>query len=160
MLCLLRPIDRWIGPNKVLNSWGGVGSVRWPLSTPFPLSEVLPLRAMRLYTDGKRALLGKSMGIEIGGAHDGRNSTWASARSTLTVLAPAPTFNPSVIRPSGATTLSVNPVDFPPHRWGAPVGNEDSHLVAMAPGFATKPVASLFFFQFTFFQFTVVRLSH
>jgi len=31
----------------------------------------------------------------------------------------------------------------------------------MAPGFATKPVASLFFFfQFTFFQFTVVRLSH
>ena len=45
------------------------------MSTPFPLSEVLPLRAMRLYTDGKRALLGKSMGIEIGGAHDGRNST-------------------------------------------------------------------------------------
>ena len=30
---------------------------------------------MRLYTDGKRAVLGKSMGIEIGGAHEGRNST-------------------------------------------------------------------------------------
>ena len=30
---------------------------------------------MRLYTDGKRTLLGKSMVIEIGGAHDGRNST-------------------------------------------------------------------------------------
>jgi hypothetical protein len=30
---------------------------------------------MRLYTDGKPTLLGKSMGIEIGGAHDGRNST-------------------------------------------------------------------------------------
>ena len=42
---------------------------------PFPLSEVLLWRAMRLYTDGKRAVLGKSMGIEIGGAHDGRNST-------------------------------------------------------------------------------------
>jgi hypothetical protein len=51
----------------------------WPLlrfqSTPFPLSEVLLERAMRLNTDGKRAVLGKSMGIEIGGAHDGRNST-------------------------------------------------------------------------------------
>ena len=44
-------------------------------STPFPLSEVLVERAMRLNTDGKRAVLGKSMGIEIGGAHDGRNST-------------------------------------------------------------------------------------
>ena len=44
-------------------------------STPFPLSEVLLERAMRLNTDGKGALLGKSMGIEIGGAHDGRNST-------------------------------------------------------------------------------------
>jgi hypothetical protein len=32
-------------------------------------------RAMRLNTDGKGAVLGKSMGIEIGGAHDGRNST-------------------------------------------------------------------------------------
>ncbi len=30
---------------------------------------------MRLYTDGKRTLLGKSEDIEIGGAHDGRNST-------------------------------------------------------------------------------------
>ena len=71
---------------------------------------------MRLYTDGKPTLLGKSMGIEIGGAHDGRNSTSASPRSKLTFLAPAPTFNPSVSRPSGATTLSVNPVDFPLHR--------------------------------------------
>ena len=44
-------------------------------STPFPLSEVLLERAMRLNTDGKGAVLGKSMGIEIGGAHDGRNST-------------------------------------------------------------------------------------
>ena len=44
-------------------------------STPFPLSEVLLERAMRLYTDGKCSVLGKSMGIEIGGAHDGRNST-------------------------------------------------------------------------------------
>ena len=44
-------------------------------STPFPISEVLLWRALRLYTDGKRAVLGKSMGIEIGGAHDGRNST-------------------------------------------------------------------------------------
>ena len=43
--------------------------------TPFPLSEVLVARAMRLYTDGKATVLGKSMGIEIGGAHDGRNST-------------------------------------------------------------------------------------
>ena len=42
---------------------------------PFPLSEVLLERAMRLYTDGKCSVLGKSMGIEIGGAHDGRNST-------------------------------------------------------------------------------------
>ena len=62
---------------------GGCGSFKavvvWPvlrlLSTPFPLSEVLLERAMRLNTDGKRAVLGKSMGIEIGGAHDGRNST-------------------------------------------------------------------------------------
>ena len=30
---------------------------------------------MRLNTDGKRAVLGKSMVSEIGGAHDGRNST-------------------------------------------------------------------------------------
>ena len=44
-------------------------------SKPFPLSEVLLERAMRLNTDGKGAVLGKSMGIEIGGAHDGRNST-------------------------------------------------------------------------------------
>jgi hypothetical protein len=44
-------------------------------STPFPLSEVLLERAMRLNTDGKCGVLGKSMGIEIGGAHDGRNST-------------------------------------------------------------------------------------
>ena len=62
---------------------GGCGSfsavVVWPVlrlqSTPFPLSEVLLERAMRLNTDGKQAVLGKSMGIEIGGAHDGRNST-------------------------------------------------------------------------------------
>ena len=45
------------------------------ISTLFPLSEVLLERAMRLNTDGKQAVLGKSMGIEIGGAHDGRNST-------------------------------------------------------------------------------------
>ena len=44
-------------------------------STPFSLSEVLLERAMRLYTDGKCSVLSKSMGIEIGGAHDGRNST-------------------------------------------------------------------------------------
>ena len=43
--------------------------------TEFSLLDLLPLRAMRLYTDGKPTLLGKSMGIEIGGAHDGRNST-------------------------------------------------------------------------------------
>ena len=43
--------------------------------TQLSLLDLLPLRAMRLYTDGKRAALGKSMGIEIGGAHDGRNST-------------------------------------------------------------------------------------
>ena len=42
---------------------------------PLQLSEVLLDKAMRLYTDGKGAVLGKSMGIEIGGAHDGRNST-------------------------------------------------------------------------------------
>ena len=71
---------------------------------------------MRLNTDDKGAVLGKSMGIEIGGAHDGRNSTRASTRSTLTFLAPAPTFNPSVNRSSGATKQSVNPVEFPPHR--------------------------------------------
>ena len=52
-----------------------VGPVLRSISTPFPLSEVLVERAMRLNTDGKRAVLGKSMGIEIGGAHDGRNST-------------------------------------------------------------------------------------
>ena len=51
------------------------GSLLRSMGTPFPLSEVLVERAMRLYTDGKRAVLGKSMGIEIGGAHDGRNST-------------------------------------------------------------------------------------
>ena len=73
----------------------------------------------------------------------------ASPRSKLTFLAPAPTFKPSVSRPSGATTLSVNPVDFPLHRWGAPAGKEVSHLVAMAPGFATKPVASFFFYLLT-----------
>jgi hypothetical protein len=33
---------------------------------------------------------------------------------------PCSTFNPSVSRPSGATALNVNPVDFPLHRWGAP----------------------------------------
>lgn len=69
--------DRWQAA-RVLQALA-IAVVAWPLlrsmSTPFPLSEVLPLRAMRLYTDGKRALLGKSMGIEIGGAHDGRNST-------------------------------------------------------------------------------------
>ena len=43
--------------------------------TQLSLLDLLPLRAMRLYTDGKRVVLGKSMGIEIGGAHDGRNST-------------------------------------------------------------------------------------
>ena len=43
--------------------------------TQLSLLDLLPLRAMRLNTDGKRAVLGKSMGIEIGGAHDGRNST-------------------------------------------------------------------------------------
>ena len=54
--------------------WGAATLLR-SISTPFPLSEVLLWRAMRLYTDGKRAVLGKSMGIETGGAHDGRNST-------------------------------------------------------------------------------------
>ena len=43
--------------------------------TQLTLLDLLPHKAMRLYTDGKRAVLGKSMGIEIGGAHDGRNST-------------------------------------------------------------------------------------
>ena len=56
----------------------GPGSLSTDLlksGTPFSLLDLLPLRAMRLYTDGKPTLLGKSMGIEIGGAHDGRNST-------------------------------------------------------------------------------------
>ena len=36
--------------------------------TPFPISVVSALKAMRLYTDGKGALLTQTMDIEIGGA--------------------------------------------------------------------------------------------
>ena len=52
--------------------------------TEFSLLDLLPLRAMRLNTDGKWILLGKSMGIEIGGANDSRHSTSADHRSSLT----------------------------------------------------------------------------
>ena len=38
------------------------------LSTPFPIWVVSALKAMRLYTDGKCALMAQTMDIEIGGA--------------------------------------------------------------------------------------------
>ena len=43
------------------HGYGGSG-------TPFPISVVSALKAMRLYTDGKGALLTQNMDIEIGGA--------------------------------------------------------------------------------------------
>ena len=83
MFARFRPVRAGKESFRPFRPIGGCGRfdrvVVWPvlrlLSTPFPLSEVLLERAMRLNTDGKRAVLGKSMGIEIGGAHDGRNST-------------------------------------------------------------------------------------
>ena len=83
MFARFRPVRAGKESFRPFRPIGGCGSFKavvvWPvlrlLSTPFPLSEVLLERAMRLNTDGKRAVLGKSMGIEIGGAHDGRNST-------------------------------------------------------------------------------------
>ena len=38
------------------------------MSTPFLISVVSAVKAMRLYTDGKCALLAQTMDIEIGGA--------------------------------------------------------------------------------------------
>ena len=52
--------------------------------TEFSLLDLLPLRAMRLNTDGKWTLLGKSKCTETGGANDSRHSTSADHRSSLT----------------------------------------------------------------------------
>ena len=45
------------------------------MGTPFLISVVSAEKAMRLYTDGKCALLAQTMDIEIGGAFDRRHST-------------------------------------------------------------------------------------
>ena len=47
-------------------------------------------KAMRLNADDADAIANKTMGIDIGGAHDGRHSTSANRRSRLTHLAPDP----------------------------------------------------------------------
>ena len=40
----------------------------WSSATPFLISVVSAVKAMRLYTDGKCALMAQTMDIEIGGA--------------------------------------------------------------------------------------------
>ena len=52
--------------------------------TPSQESIVQALKAMRLNADDFVPLRHKTMGIEIGGAHDGRHSTPADRRSRLT----------------------------------------------------------------------------
>jgi len=61
------------------------------LSAQLLLKVFSPEKAMRVLTDAKKPDPAESDSIEIGGTHDGRHSTPAKPRSSLTELAPAPT---------------------------------------------------------------------
>jgi|TARA_A100001011_G_scaffold305941_1_gene320721 hypothetical protein len=76
---------------KPLTAWKEGQHLKQPGSTPFPLLDFSPEKAMRVLTDAKKTDQVESNPIEIGGTHDDRHSTPANPRSSLTSLAPAPT---------------------------------------------------------------------
>ena len=112
----------------------GSRSSTW-MAMPVPQSTDSLQKAMSRTADCRCSTASESVCIEIGGAHDGRHSTTANRRSSLTFLAPAPTFQPNrerlvcddtdvrlISRHSSAPFVEV------PRRSPA------SHLVHMAPG--------------------------
>ena len=119
--------------------------------TPSPTSAFRCLEAMRLNTDCLCRLEHQHWMHRDRRSHDGRHSTTANGRSSLTFLAPAPTFQPNreqlVCDDTDGRLISrffSAPSQVPRRR-------PASHLVPMAPGL---PLARRFDL---FSQFTVVR---